>query len=673
MYAADEMLKELYQTDTVNKTFIAEFRRPGESEAFLVISDRTQFIDAAMEESLTSDQNLEFGSCEATELDLTLTGITEDVKGCELVLKQVIGEYVMPFGKFMIQSSKRQPNTSFWDIKALDFMTKFDVNVIDWYKSLDFPLSLKDFRASLCEHVGVTEEVPDYLPNEDMTVELTVDTAELLGRDVLIACEQANGVFGHFDRNGILQHITLSTDDSFFPSLELYPSEELYPVEGGGTCDERITRNLLISCQFEEYSVKSIDKVQIRQEEGDIGAIYGEGTNAYTVEGNFLMFGKTADELAVIAEKIYGMVTGRVYIPFESDLKGLPYIEVGDTVKFTFDKYEEDYVVSYVTKRRLKGIYALRDTYSATGDEIRSAQNNVNSEIIQLKGKAAILKKNVDEVSVYMTDLENDMISQFAVTAAQIESTVQRINDAESSIKQNADNISLMVKKGEVSAQISIESGGISITGNRFSWTATNSSLTADGTLTCTNGVFSGKVTAGSGKIGGFTISGNKLVSSSSNAQIEFDNFYVDDDGLFFAGTEINEDGIAIGSIGNRYTHMWETDTGDLYVNELYIDQPWWEGWSVTETVQELWEYVHGGGWNPCGSDCDDDCSCDAESCTCNSCDGGECSCESESLIDDINGCGCGCDSEEGGCSCNSETYCPCDSDCSSYNEGPGC
>lgn len=668
MLQIDEAVKNLYKSDSIPKQLIIDFYRPGETEPFLNISDSDYIMGETMEidESLSSDVNIEFGSCEATQFKITLVDVEENLKGSYMVVWQTLtgkdsSEYTIPLGSYMVQSAEKQANRRYRDVVALDFMSKFDVNVIDWYKSLEFPLTLRDFRASLCAYLGVTEEVPDDLPNDDMSVEKTIDAAELIGRNVLIACEQVNGVFGHFDRNGILQHITLSTDDSFFPSLELYPSDDLYPIEGGGTCDDRVTPNLLISCQFEEYSVKTIDKIQIRQEEGDIGAIYGDGTNAYTIEGNFLMYGKNADELQILAERVYEKITGRIYIPYESELKGLPYIEVGDTVKFAFDKYGEDYVVSYVMKRTLKGTYALRDSYSATGDELRGVQYNVNSEIIQLKGKAAILTKNVDEVSAKLIDVEKGMEAQFKVTAESIESLVTRIGNAESSIKQNANNISLMVKKGDISAQISVESGGVNITGNRFSWTATNSSLTADGTLTCTNGVFSGKVTAGSGKIGGFTISGNKLVSSSSNAQIEFDNFYVDNDGLFFAGTEINEDGITIGSIGNRYTHMWETDTGDIYVNELYIDQPWWEGWSVTETVQELWEYVHGGGWNPCGSDdCGDDgCGCDGDGCGCEEedCDG---SCEIE--------CDCGGDCSD---SCDSPTVCSGDG-CDGA-EGPGC
>ena len=632
MYAADETLKALYRADSINKNMIAEFRWSGEDDPFLTISDNTKFSDMSMEESLSSDENLEFGSCEATELKLTVTGITSTIKNSEMTLYQTLdglfpeetlypseelypAGYTMPFGKYVVQSAERQENSEYWDIKALDFMSKFDTNVIDWYNALTFPMTLRAFRASLCAYVGVTEEVPDYLPNDDMLVDKTIDTEELIGRNVLIACEQANGAFGHFDRSGVLQHVVLQPNDRLVPSLDLYPSEELYPVEPGEMntqiYDEQLDPYLLISCSFEEYTVKSIDKIQIRQEEGDIGALYGEGTNCYTVEGNFLMYGKTAEELGQIAQNIYGMISGRMYIPFESESKGLPYIEVGDAARFEFG---EEFIVSYVIKRTLKGIYALRDSYGATGDEIRSVQNNINTEIIQLKGKAAILTKNVDEVSAKVIDLAKNTETQFKITAEQIESTVKRIGDAESQIKQTADQISMKVGKGDVSAQLSIESGGITLKGNRISWESTNSSLTADGTLNCKNGIFSGQITASKGKIAGFEIDGDSLSAvDSQNASIDFGNVVIDNTGLMAGNWWFSDEEISC------MDYIIANSNGNVFV----YNSSYYKGWAIGKALDDLRNRIGSGGG--CGSDCDDTCY--------------DAGCNDDALIDDIGGC----------------------------------
>lgn len=532
----NEALKELYRTDSIDKNMIAEFRRPGQSEPFLTVHEGSRFIDMSLEESLCSDENIEWGSCEASQIKLTIIGLNgAGIKGSEMTLYQTLdgvfpatdlypaddtypAGYVMPFGKYVVQSAKKQANTDFWDVTALDYMSKFDANVVEWYDSLAFPLSLRDFRASLCKYLGVTEEVPDYLPNDDMLVEKTIDAGELTGKDVLIACEQVNGVFGHFDREGVLQHVALEPNYGLFPATDLYPSDDLYPVAPGEmndqVYDERLEAYLMISSYFEDYTIQSIDKIQIRQESEDIGAIYGTGSNCYTIEGNFLLYGKGADDLAAVATNVYGMISGRMYIPFNCELKGLPYISVGNAVYFA---YGSESIVSYIMNRTLKGTYALKDSYSAEGEEIRSVQNNVNKDILLLKGKAAYLKKNVDEVSANLVDLEKQTETNLTITAEKIEAEVKRASEAEgnlsSLISQTAESITLMVKKGEVSAQLSIESGGIDIKGDRFSWTATNSSLTADGTLTVNQGLFKGSIDVGNGQ---FTVdSSGKVVAKS--------------------------------------------------------------------------------------------------------------------------------------------------------------
>ena len=531
-----EALKELYRTDSIDKSMIAEFCRPGQSEPFLTVHEGRRFIDMSLEESLCSDENIEWGSCEASQIKLTIIGLNgAGIKGSEMTLYQTWdgafpatdlypgddvfpAGYVMPFGKYVVQSAKKQANTDFWDVTALDYMSKFDADVVEWYNSLAFPLSLRNFRASLCKYLGVTEEVPDYLPNDDMLVEKTIDAGELTGKDVLIACEQVNGVFGHFDREGVLQHIALEPNYGLFPAADLYPSDDLYPVSPGEmndqVYDERLEAYLMISSYFEDYTVQSIDKIQIRQESEDIGAIYGTGSNCYTIEGNFLLYGKGADDLAAVAANVYGMISGRMYIPFNCELKGLPYIGVGNAVYFA---YGSESIVSYVMNRTLKGTYALKDSYSAEGEEIRSVQNNVNKDILLLKGKAAYLKKNVDEVSANLVDLEKQTEAKLTITAEKIEAEVKRASEAEgnlsSLISQTAESITLMVKKGEVSAQLSIESGGIDIKGDRFSWTATNSSLTADGTLTVNQGLFKGSIDVGNGQ---FTVdSSGKVIAKS--------------------------------------------------------------------------------------------------------------------------------------------------------------
>ena len=312
MLSVDERVKELYRADSTDKHLILDFYRDGEDEPYLHLSSsNVQAESMEIDESLSSSENLDFGSCEATQLKITLFHISDVVKGSRLVIYQMLegiwpaadlfpGDdifpdgYKMPLGTYIVQSAERQTNRIFLDITALDQMSLFDVNVAEWYNILPFPMTLREFRSRLCQHIGVTEYVPEYLPNDGMTIEKTIAAEELFGRDALIACEQLNGAFGHFDRNGVLQHIVLQSNYVLTPADSLYPSDDLYPAEPGDmndqVYDELITQHMYTSCRFEDYTVKSIEAVQLRQEEDDIGAIYGKG-NCLVIEGNFLLYG----------------------------------------------------------------------------------------------------------------------------------------------------------------------------------------------------------------------------------------------------------------------------------------------------------------------------------------------------------------------------------------------
>lgn len=181
----------------------------------------------------------------------------------------------------------------------------------------------------------------------------------------------------------------------------------------------------------------------------------------------------------------------------------------------------------------------------------------------------------------------------------------------------------MKVSKGNVSSELSVESGQVKITGNRLVVDSTNFKLDEGGNVDIT-----GKITALSGgKLGGFSIEGNNLTANSSSTSIKWGDFYVNGDELCAGSVTISNEGLDIGYIGSIENGRWESNTGDIYVNEIYAtDNSWMKGWGLFETVQELWEYVHGGGWNPCGGD--DDCD------SCGDCDEG---CEED--LEEDSGC----------------------------------
>lgn len=554
-------------------------------------NDRIVSKSFKLSESLCSTEDLTFGSCEAAQMEFVCADIEENIEGKEFLATMTVGNYVLMLGTYTVSSAKRQADRRLKKVVAYDRMIRFDTDVSVWYSEFFSDgnrHTLYEFRCALCDYVGVSQESVS-LVNDDMVVKKTIDAEQLSGREVLRAICEINGVFGHIARTGELKYVTIK-NTGLYPSETLYPAEELYPSEA----QELVPVGHYRSALYEEYIVNEIDRLTIRQDEGTIGTIVGSGNNGYIVEGNFLVYGKTALELDSIAGNLYMNISGRFYRPHKTVATGLPYVEVGDGLLVATSN---DLIETFIFSRVLSGIQALKDEYSATGNEYREEVFGVTKEIIQLKGKTSVIKKQVDEVSVELKDFETETTANLKVTADQIAAEVERATGSEgelaAAIKVNADNISLKVSKGDVSSQISVESGGVDIRGDRFSWQSTNSSMSADGTLNCKNAIIRGKVTAETGEFGLFKISSNGIKASSSATTIEFgDNFYVSGDGACIGSVTIGNDGIDLGVLsGKGYAGTWDS-SGVIKCTEIYVADSWWDGWSLTKTIKRLWEDV---------------------------------------------------------------------------------
>lgn len=144
-----------------------------------------------------------------------------------------------------------------------------------------------------------------------------------------------------------------------------------------------------------------------------------------------------------------------------------------------------------------------------------------------------------------------------------------------------------------------------------------------------TDGVeITGTINADSGHIGGFTIKdGGLYADKGKKINLEWDDFYIGDgeavlEKIVASNMEVGE--YLDNELGDGHTTIKKN--GNIYTPELYIGNAWWKGWSLTETVKTLWEYVYNGGWNPCKSDDEcDECGsgddCDTCSDSCDGCD----------------------------------------------------
>lgn len=537
----DYRYAELFKKDSTDKQISITF------DGGRITNEELYSGSFELEESLCSGSVLRFGSCEASRVKFKTTGISQILTGKELTITMTLDGYTdTPFmlGRYKVLSDRPTADRKHREIVAYDAMHDIiNAEVSDWYNDLlphqGSAVTLQRFRNSFISHFGIKEKAVS-LVNDGMVVRRTILPSELSGKDVITAICELNGCFGHIGRDGMFSYVTLPGYTSgVYPAIDLYPADSFFTGQSGTT---QIERSYYTSCQYEDYIVQGITKLQIRQEENDIGAIAGSDGNCYIVEDNFLVYGMGAAELGVAARNLYSVIAGISYRPFEAACLGTPCFEVGDPVRLA-TKY--DTVESYILQRTLKGIQALRDTFEAEGEEVYSEEvNSVNRSIVQLKGKTNTLERNVAEMRSTITDTENSLQSQIAQTSEAITTEVNRAKVAESSlsgeiasattelsskmeqtaesitstveknyetkdhassnyenlsssIAQTAERIELKVSKGELSSEISLENGDVTFRGNRVSIESDNFNLTKEGEVSATGRFSSKTVNAG--------------------------------------------------------------------------------------------------------------------------------------------------------------------------------
>lgn len=543
MLQIPDRIKELYRKDNLSKETHKEYKLSfyestidtlyphytlfpdqllfpaNRGEPWLVIENNKIVSESlVITESLCESEDLEFGSCEAAMMEIIVADIIYDLTGKEFELTVAIDGFDISLGTYTIESFVRQADRRKRKITAYNRMRRFNVDVAAWYNSLTFPMPLRKFRDSLCNYIGIMQEEITLL-FDSMEISKTIEPETISGLDVLQAICQINGCFGQVDKSGVLKYIHLE-ETGLYPSEDLFPSEDLYPDEFGeeGVSQESISTYRKM--QYEDYVVESITGLTIREQEGDIGANVGESGNVYIIEGNFLVYGKTAVELLSIAESLLPLISNRVYCPAQVECNGLPWVEVGDALQIIT---RDDIIETFCMKRTMSGCQALKDKYESTGTEKRENTIGINRKIIQLEGKAAILVANVDEVSATVTDLKNYTESQFKITADAITAEVTRAQSAEnvlsskitqtaeeirlevsntaeglqSQITQNADEISLKVSVDslvdDLNSELTISGNMIELTTGHFIVDSRNFSLDSNG-----NAEFSGDISGSS-------------------------------------------------------------------------------------------------------------------------------------------------------------------------------
>lgn len=423
--------RDLYNSDSSDKQISITFDY-GEITNSELYQDGVELT-----ENLCSESELKFGSCEASTFKIKIANTFDNFKGKWLTVKEVINgdsENELQLGRYKVYSDVPSGDRNYRNITAYDAMYDIiNTEVSTWYESLVFPLTQKEFRDSFFKFFGIEQEEVDLI-NDGLQISKTIQSDSISGKDVICAICELNGVFGHINRSGKFEYITLGRG-----------SDE--PIE--------IDKSLYSSCEFEDFVTNKITKVQIRQEENDIGASYGEDGNCYIVEDNFLVYGMSSTELQSVAKTLYEKINSISYRPYSATVKGNPCHEVGDFIRIDT---RNGIVESYILKRTLSGIQALTDMISAEGtEEISNNTNSVEKKISALRGKTNVLERSVEETKSTIKDVENDLESQILQTANAITLLIKQGKINEEQIAKIALEVSRALNNDGISKNSAVE------------------------------------------------------------------------------------------------------------------------------------------------------------------------------------------------------------------------
>ena len=387
-----------------------------------------------LEESLLEQNSIEFIGCISSCAKISIASVPQKLKNKKIVISiytdNTQTEPVPLFTGYVVDD-KRTSNKRLRNIVAYDAIYSLtDYDVTDWFNTQvtllesGKTITIKQFRNRLFALLGITQKKAN-LANDGFSIkkltnmvkgdDAETDTEEeekIYALDLIKAICQINGVFGIIGRDGKFVYRRLGVDNEndngAYPGVDENGGLYLPFVPGLGSIDVLTDATHYASYRsvsYEDYEVKDIQRVYVRQDEKSKAGYAGTDKKyRYYVQGNRFTLGTTKADRNGIAENIYLKVKGVTYTPFTASCIGLPYLEVGDPVSFYVYDFEESdkqgkdvYTMKsfYVLSRTLKGIQSMTDTLSAQGEE---KQRRFVSDLgVREDVSTAELKEQVDK------------------------------------------------------------------------------------------------------------------------------------------------------------------------------------------------------------------------------------------------------------------------------------
>ncbi len=293
-------------------------------------------------------------------------------------------------GVFYAEKPTRTKRNSY-KITAYDTMSKLDADFSGWLRAnqAQFPKAIWQLVQLACQRAGVTLASSSLPINGSYSVQAFY-ADDLTCRQIISWAAEAAVCYAHMNADGKLQFLTYTDKRS---TAKITP-------DGASNS----TAYYADSLSYEDYTVKAIEKVQIRQSDSDVGVIYPDSTtatNTYAVQGNLLLTTGTEANLKTVVQNLYNVLKNVTYTPCKVSVPSSSGLACGQIVhiKDARGREFETYLMSAT-------ISSGKASFESVGSASRESSSAVNSQSYKnLTGKMLEIKTSVDGLEVKASDL----------------------------------------------------------------------------------------------------------------------------------------------------------------------------------------------------------------------------------------------------------------------------
>ena len=363
--------------------------------------DSSLILSCTLTQTLNSGQEFTIGSACTDEIEVEYLAQDDNLiaKGDVLTLywvndsgtKTKVGIYYCEKPNYQGLMREISGTSMVYKVVAYDTMSKLDADFSGWLHAnqAQFPKTIWQLVQLACQRAGVTLASSSLPINGSYSVQAFY-ADDLTCRQIISWAAEAAGCYAHMNADGKLQFLTYTDKRS---TAKITP-------DGASNS----TAYYADSLSYEDYTVKAIEKVQIRQSDSDVGVIYPDSTtatNTYAVQGNLLLTTGTEANLKSVVQNLYNVLKNVTYtpckvsVPSSSGLACGQIVHVKDARGREFDTYLMSATIS-----------SGKASFKSVGSASRESSSAVNSQSYKnLTGKMLEIKTSVDGLEVKASDL----------------------------------------------------------------------------------------------------------------------------------------------------------------------------------------------------------------------------------------------------------------------------